>query len=366
MAVVNYQCPNCTAGLTFDSKTQKMVCEFCGSSFTVEELEAQKQKEIQEAKNDQEAHWAGFKPEQWQNADMEGMKMYSCPSCGAEILAEETTGAAKCPYCDNPMIIPDQFDGMYLPDYVIPFKKSKKDALDALKKHYMNKPFLPKVFKDENHLEEVKGVYVPFWLFDLKAAGRFTYEGRNIFVHEDREYQYTDTSVYHVTRNGKMKFEKIPVDGSRKIDDTMMESIEPFQYEELVPFQMSYLSGYLADKYDVEPDELTARVHTRMENSMKASFRETVQGYDEVLERHGDIHIAEKGKVKYGLFPVWFLNTKWNGKQYSFIMNGQTGRMTGDLPIGKELVLQYWIRHHIPLTLLMTVVAAALGILGVI
>lgn len=364
MDVVNYKCPNCTAGLTFDSKTQKMVCEFCESTFTVEELEREQEKEAREEENES-SHWDGFSPEQWQSSHMEGMCILSCPSCGAEIIAEETTGATKCPYCDNPMIVPEQFEGMFLPDYVIPFKKSKKDALAALKKHYMGKPLLPRVFQDENHLEEVKGVYVPFWMYDLESSGRFTYEGRNIRVFEDSQYRYMETQIYHITRRGSIKFERIPVDGSQKIDDTMMESIEPFDYEELKPFQISYLSGYLADKYDVEPDELTARVHERMKSSMKESFRETVLGYDEISERYGDVRIAEKGKVAYGLFPVWFLNTRWNGKQYSFIMNGQTGRMTGDLPIGKELVLQYWLRHHIPLTLLMTAVMVILRLLGV-
>lgn len=365
MSVVNYQCPNCTAGLAFDSKTQKMSCEFCGSTFTVEELERMKEQEIRESKEETSGHWEGFEPEQWQSGDMTGMKVWNCPSCGAEMIAEETAGAMKCPYCDNPMVIPEQFDGMYCPDYIIPFKKSKKDALEALKKHYLNKPLLPKVFKDENHLEEVKGMYVPFWLFDVKASGRFTYEGIHTRVYEDSKYRYTENRIFNVTRKGRMEFEKIPVDGSRKIDDTMMESIEPFAYKDLEPFQISYLSGYLADKYDVEPDELNDRVHIRMKSSMKETFRETVRGYDEVVPKYADIRIAEKGDVKYGLFPVWFLNTKWNGRQYTFIMNGQTGRMTGDLPVAKDLLVQYWLKRHIPLTLLMTAGAVVLRLLGV-
>lgn len=366
MDVVNYQCPNCSAGLTFDSKTQKMVCEFCGSTFSVEELEAQKEKELQQAKSEQTQHWDGFQPEQWQSSDMEGMRVWNCPSCGAELLAEETAGAMKCPYCDNPMVMPQQFEGMYLPDYIIPFKKSKKDALEVLKKHYLNKPLLPEVFKDENHLEEVKGMYVPFWMYDLEGTGTFTYEGANIRVFEDSKYTYTERSIFHIMRKGTMKFQRIPVDGSKKINDTMMESIEPFHYDDLEPFQISYLSGYLADKYDVEPDELTGRVHDRMQTSMAESFRETVIGYDEVLQKSGNMHISQKGDVKYGLFPVWFLNTKWNGKQYTFVMNGQTGRMTGDLPIGKDLLVSYWLKRHIPLTLLMTAGAVALRLLGVI
>ena len=203
-------------------------------------------------------------------------------------------------------------------------------------------------------------------MYDLEGTGTFTYEGANIRVFEDSKYTYTERSIFHIMRKGTMKFQRIPVDGSKKINDTMMESIEPFHYDDLEPFQISYLSGYLADKYDVEPDELTGRVHDRMQTSMAESFRETVIGYDEVLQKSGNMHISQKGDVKYGLFPVWFLNTKWNGKQYTFVMNGQTGRMTGDLPIGKDLLVSYWLKRHIPLTLLMTAGAVALRLLGVI
>ncbi len=365
MSVVNYQCPNCTAGLGFDGKTQKMVCEFCDSSFTVEELERIKEEELRESMEEKSAHWEGFSPEQWMEGEMEGMKAWNCPSCGAQLIAEETRGAMKCPYCDNPMVMPEQFEGMYRPDFVIPFKKSKKDALDALRKHYLNKPLLPKVFKDENHLEEVTGMYVPFWMYDLKASGRFTYEGINTRIYQDSKYRYTESSIFHVTRKGSMVFQKIPVDGSKKIDDTMMESIEPFSYEELKPFQMSYLSGYAADKYDMEPDELTDRVHTRMRSSMQKVFTDTVNGYGEVRQKGADMRISGKGDVKYGLFPVWFLNTKWNGRQYAFIMNGQTGRLAGDLPVGKGILVQYWLKRHIPLTLLLTAGAVILRLLGV-
>ena len=362
--VLNYKCPNCSAGLKFDSKKQKMTCEYCGKSYSLEELEqiAQQNEAVEEDKTGD--HWEGFDPEQWQ-ADS-NMGVWTCPSCGAEVVAEKTTGATVCPYCDTPMVMPDQFKDMYRPDYVIPFQKSKKEAVAALKNHYMNKPLLPKVFKSENHLEEIKAVYVPFWLFDLNTAGRFRYEATRMRVWEDSDYKYTETKFYNVVRAGKMNFCKIPVDGSKAIDDTMMEAIEPYDYKDLKEFDMSYLSGYMADKYDQEPDQLTGRVYERMEESVRDSFMSSVHNYATVTPRQEKIWITKKGEVKYGLFPVWFLNTKWKGKTYSFAMNGQTGHLIGDLPIGKDLVVGYWFRHHIPLTLIMTAVVVLLRVTGVI
>ena len=292
MEILNYKCPNCSAGLEFNSKTQKMACEYCGNSYTVEELEElEEQKEEPLKEEDSRGHWEEFDPEAW-NPDGGEISVWSCPSCGAELVAEKTAGALVCPYCMNPMIMPEQFQDIYRPDYVIPFKKSKKDALDALKKHYLKKPLLPSVFKDENHLEEIKAVYVPFWMYDLESSGRFQYQGTRVRFWETEKYECTETSFYHIVRKGSMKFCRIPVDGSEKIDDTMMEAIEPYDYQELEPFQLSYLSGYMADRYDREPDELTDRVHARMEESMRRAVRNTVIGDNTVILVQEDIMIA--------------------------------------------------------------------------
>ncbi len=362
MGVINYKCPNCSAGLTYDGKTKKMVCAFCGSSFDPEEIE--KTGERGEEREDTSPHWEGFEAHEWDDAS--GIRVWHCPSCGAEIFAEETEGARKCPYCDNPMVMPEQFAGMYRPEGVIPFKKTRQEALEALKSHYLGKPLLPKVFKDRNHLEEITPLYVPFWLFDLKASGRYRYEGINTRVYTQGDTQCTESSFFNILRSGTMDFSGIPVDGSQKIDDTMMEAIEPYNYAEMEPFDIRYLSGYGANRYDVEPDELTDRVYERIQSSMDHAVRETVIGYEQVIPTDRQVRIAKKGPVHYCLLPVWFLNTRWNGKTYSFAMNGQTGKFIGDLPVGRELMVSYWFRWHIPLTLVGAGCMIALRLMGVI
>lgn len=364
MEVLNYKCPNCSAGLKFDSRTQKMACEYCGSSYTVEELEQLVQETQTDEREEPGGHWEGFEPGEFDTD--ENVAVWSCPSCGAELITDKTAGAALCPYCMNPMVMPEQFGGVYRPDYVIPFQKSKKDALDALKKHYLGKPLLPKEFKDQNHLEEIKAVYIPFWMFDLDASGRFRYQGTRTRYWEDGEFQYTETSYYHMVRRGSMSFSKIPVDGSEKIDDTLMESIEPYDYQGLKPFRLSYLSGFMADKYDQEPDQLTERVRKRAETSMRRSFQSTLIGYETVVPVQDEVRMTKKGKVAYALFPVWFLNTKWNGRNYTFVMNGQTGKMSGDLPVSRDMLAAYWLKHHLPLTAVFSALFLLLRLTGVI
>ena len=184
--VTNYQCPACTGPLQFDADSGKLACEYCGSFFPIEEIEAMyASKEAEAAQNmaekarqkelacnhiDEEGWDMSSLSKDW-NAGEEGMCVYNCPSCGAELICDETTAATSCPYCANPTVSPGQLSGILKPDHIIPFKLKKEDAIDALKKHYEGRPLLPRAFKEANHLEEIKGVYVPFWLFDGAAEG---------------------------------------------------------------------------------------------------------------------------------------------------------------------------------------------------
>lgn len=326
--ITNYQCPGCTGPLQFSAATGKLECEYCGSGFTVEEIEA-----IYEEKNRKAEAAAKAVPaaEDW---DAEHMHAYQCPSCGAELLCDLTTAATACPYCGNPTVVPGQFSDVKRPDYVIPFAVEKEAAIDALKKHYKGKFLLPGAFAKESHLEEVKGVYVPFWLFDGSAAADVTFSATKTRVHTTPNERITTTRHYRVERAGEVTFEKVPVDGSTKMPDGHMDAIEPFDYEKMEPFSMSYLPGFLADKYDLDAQSCAQRAHDRCRNSAIAAMESTVTGYDGTTVDRADVQIRSSN-VSYALLPVWLLSTRWQEKNYLFAMNGQTGKLVGDLPVSK-------------------------------
>ena len=217
---------------------------------------------------------------------------------------------------------------------MIPFQLDKNDAKAALKKHYEGKRLLPKAFKKENHINEVKGMYVPFWLFDAGTDVTMRYKATRTRRWSDSRYNYTETSFYAVTRSGNLAFERVPVDGSQRMPDDLMESLEPFDFSGAVDFQTAYLAGFLADKYDVDARQSEKRANERIRKSTERAFDATVKGYETVTKEAGSIRL-QNGKVSYALFPVWILNTTWNGKNYLFAMNGQNGRMAGDLPLDK-------------------------------
>ena len=235
----------------------------------------------------------------------------------------------------------EQFAGLLKPDFVIPFQMDAKAAKAALTKHYKGKCLLPKVFKDQNHIEEIKGIYVPFWLFDAEAEADIRYRGTRVQTWSDSDYHYTRTSYYSIRRGGTLAFERVPVDGSSKMADDLMESIEPFDFSDAVDFQTAYLAGYFADKYDVDAEQSTDRANLRVRTSTEDTFSSTVRGYASVIPESSSIRL-QNGRAKYALYPVWLLNTSWKGQRYTFAMNGQTGKFAGDLPMDKGLFWKWF------------------------
>lgn len=368
--VTNYQCPACTGPLHFDGKIGKLKCDYCGSTFTVEEVEklfrekneaaAKNQQKADEKAEKEAAEAAAFEKEAqaaqsapaaadasnatgpaqtvsgsggWGN-DAAKMRAYNCTSCGAELICDETTAATQCPYCGNNTIIPGQFAGTLRPDWVIPFKSEKKDAVNALKSYYQGKFLLPGSFSNNNHLEEVKGVYVPFWLYSGHVDATGQYEAKQNEVFRQGEYEITRSKHFEVDRAGTISFSRIPVDASTKMPDDLMDSIEPFDYRTITEFSLSYMPGFLANKYDISKDQCMKRADERARNTAEAELRATVTGYSTVATRAHDEQIHNE-KTEYAVLPVWLLSTNWEGKNFLFAMNGQTGKMIGNLPISK-------------------------------
>ena len=332
-----YKCPCCGGAIAFDSTLQKMKCPYCDTEFDMETL-ASYDAGLNGEQDSME--WETSAGTQWQEGEADGLRTYVCKSCGGEIVGDENTAATSCPFCGNPVVMMGQFSGALKPDLVIPFKLDKNAAKAGLMQHLSGKRLLPKIFKDQNHIDEIKGIYVPFWLFDTDADAQVRYRTTKVRVWSDSKYDYTDTSHFLVNRSGSVSFEHIPVDGSTKMPDDLMESIEPFNFSAAVDFQTAYLAGYLADKYDVDAEQSIERANERVKRSTEEVFASTVHGYQTVVTESSNIRL-HGGKAKYALYPVWILNTTWQGKKYTFAMNGQTGKFVGDLPVDKSAAAKW-------------------------
>ena len=356
--LIDFKCPYCDGIIEFDSSIQQMKCPYCDSTFDVQALKDMD--EILKNAPEDDLNWQDNSNNQWSNSELKGILIYSCESCGGEVIGDDTMGSTSCPYCGSNIVMVGQFAGDLKPDYVIPFKLNKESAKNALNNHLKGKKFLPKVFKDQNHIDEIKGVYVPYWIFNCTADADIIYDAKTIRMWSDSNYNYTETAKYMVNRSGTVDFEKIPVDGSTKMADNLMESIEPFDWKEAVDFQTAYLAGYLAERYDVELEKSKQRANERVKESIKETFIKTVTGYNSVMPTNTSVRIID-GIANYALYPVWILNTSWNGEHYIFAMNGQTGKFVGDLPLDKNAYFRWIIMNGFIIGLIICIILYFIG-----
>lgn len=318
--VLDIQCPACHAAIHFDPKLGKMKCEYCDNEFDVTDL-----KNVESVSYDEDKREVNY-------------VNYKCSDCGAQIIADELTSATFCLYCGNTAILKNKLSGKYAPDKIIPFKVDKKDAIEAFKSLGKGKLFVPNGFLSEKNIEKITGLYVPFWLYEYDVSGTVEAEGTKSSTTRAGNVEHTRTDFYDLTRTGKMVFKRVPVDGSSRFSNDLMNSIEPYHYHFLTQYHHAYLSGYFAEVYDVSSEECEKEAHDRVINSTKEVMLNDMGSYDTKIIKSSNINAKNKN-VEYVLLPVWMVNVKYKDKFYLFAMNGQTGEFIGDVPVDKKKVV---------------------------
>lgn len=388
---VNYQCPACGGRLEYDSDSGLLVCGYCESRFTVEAVE--KYYEAQQARRDAAAVAEAERTEartngdgaqtpgssippssltdevieeavsvssaqtdpvqaylsraSWKTEERKGMRSFTCSSCGANLMVDATTAISECPYCGNGTVIAGVLTDDVRPDFLITFKKDRQDALEALNGFYRRKLFLPNAFVENNRIEHVQGVYVPFWLYDARAYGDAKFTGIKKYSrgHSENGAMETTIDFYDAVRSGYMDFKDVPADASDKMPDEYMDSLEPYDLSEMETFSMAHLPGYVADRYDVDAGQSTKRARRRMKESLQNELEKSGEesGYTEIsyIDLEMDVEVKSISQI---MLPVWMLNTRYEGKDYLFAMNGQTGKIVGKLPVSKQKVVTWFLR----------------------
>lgn len=316
--VIDNQCPSCNAPLFFNATLGKFKCEYCDSEFTIEDLNK---------KN------VTSKEEEPSTEVSENYVSYNCPDCGAQIIADEHTASTFCLYCGNAAILKNKLSGKFAPNSIILFKTEKERAIEAFKGLSKGRPLMPKTFNSEKNIEKITGLYVPFWLFDITVAGSVEANAEKVKTWTSGNTHYTKRDYYKLYRTGSMLYDRIPVDGSTRFNDDIMNTLEPFNYGKLVPYNHAYLSGYLSEKYDIESDKAIEDAKSRALSSGRDLFLENMRGnYSSKTISSNTLEATEKDH-KYALLPVWMVNVKYKDKFYLFAMNGQTGEFVGDVPL---------------------------------
>lgn len=328
MAAITYKCPNCDGGLMFDPASQNYHCEYCLSDFTQEEMDA-------------------LKP------DNDSAVLYNCPSCGAQIVAEATTAATFCYYCHNPVVLAGRLEGEFEPDYVIPFQIDRERAGEIFSEWIRKKKYVPKAFYDKRQIETMTGVYFPYWIYNCKVDGVLDAQGTRLRTWDTAGMRYTETKIYDVKRQGTMEVDHVARNGLRKANRRLVDGVMPYQMEEKKRFSMGYLSGFLAENRDMQKEEFVTDVRTEVRDFALSSLQSQAGEYSsmKVRRREADLRDEIWG---YALLPVWTLtyNDKAKGKIYYFALNGQTGKICGQLPVDKKKLVGLFLSIYLPLLVL--------------
>lgn len=336
------KCPGCGSPLPYDASIKKWKCEACGSVYDAlqvmqltqdSDLDIDTQKMPKPpAPPDVDQVPGAPSVTYGDNEAQPNLDVYRCKNCGAEMVADGNTAATFCVYCGSTSILKSRLEGEFRPSRVIPFAKTKEDAVNAFKSLMHQENFVPNDFTKESNIQKITGVYIPFWLYSGTVQGFLRGKLHNVTSWRSGDYRYTKTDIYDVQRAGYVSFSGIPADGSQKFDDDTMDSIEPFDMSGLVPFNYAYLSNFLAEKYDVTADQDRERAVSRMQNTLSSHFNDSINGSLSSPQQQIQESIDN---VEYVMLPVYMLNTFWKGKPYIFAMNGQTGKLVGDVPTDK-------------------------------
>ncbi len=330
MSAITYKCPNCDGGLVFDPESGTYACEYCLSKFTQEELVADSQSaETVQSEEAQE--------ETTESTDsQQSAVIYHCPSCGAEIITDETTAATFCFYCHNPIVLAGRLEGEYLPDGIVPFKITKDEAIQKFQEWIQKKKFVPSGFYSKSQIEKMSGVYFPYWLYGCETDSYMNGTARDIRIWRVGDIEYTETKIFAIRRAGKVTFKHLPKTALQKAQNAMLKGIFPYEFGAMEKFHMGYLSGFQAEKRDIDKESLSAEIRQEIQKFAEKRMRDTITGRNSFSVESQNHTIAEEN-FKYTLLPVWVLTYRQSGNQvYYFAMNGQTGEIVGKLPIDNK------------------------------
>lgn len=348
MAVISYKCPNCGGDLRFDPETQKYKCEYCVSLFQEADLDTPDQPKAEE-QSAKELEKTQESTQEWHAA------AYSCPSCGAEIIVDETTAASFCYYCHNPVVLQGRLEGKYLPEKVIPFKVTKDEFIQEFFTYVKKKKFIPSAFFQKDQIEKVSGVYFPYWICDEELYGTMDAKATSVRVYRLGDIEYTETKYYDIEREGNIEINGITKNALKKAEKQLVEGVQPFPMESAQIFNMGYLSGFQAEKRDLEKEDLAQEVNQEVQKYSNDLMRGTVSGYSSVNYKNTRLR-TNREEWNYVLLPVWTLTYKGkDGTIYYYAMNGATKKICGKLPVDFKKIAVLFAAIFIPVFIILLI-----------
>lgn len=279
--------------------------------------------------------------------------LQNCINCGAPLNISDYTSATPCEHCGCYIVFDERVEGQYRPHLMVPFAVSRNKAKEIMKERFKKKAFTPSNFLADNMLEKMTGLYVPFFLYDINVRCDYHGEGtkRRTWISGDTEY--TETSYYDVIRDMYADFDKIPVDASLALENSVMDLMEPYDYKALQDFREEFMSGFCGEMYSEDAEKMRPRARKKAVDNAEALLRESLSGYSNLRVIHKNVSTQDNA-TNYALMPVWHYKYSYGGKSYDYYINGQTGKAVGITPVSKAKLFGYGATVWGLLTIVMT------------
>ena len=353
MGVLSFSCPQCGAPIKNLKNGHAYHCPYCNSDFSFEQMQEnakmQHEKTIEKTIEQHKREKAAEK-----NAN--DIVSYECKQCGSEVISDNKTVATSCLYCHSPHIVPARLIDTYAPDKIIPFAINEEKAKELFYEWVKEVSFLPDGFANTEQIAKMKPLYAPYWFFSKN--GEFEIQGTGVrqTTWTASDYRFTKEEFFHVTKEGKLKYDRIPVNASVALDNKTMELLEPYDYSALEDFEMAHLIGHYAEKYDDCKDTLSKELNEELIKDVEKQISELGKSFYSFDEASRKTEIKD-AKTEYVFIPIWILNYRYEDTDYTFTMNGQTGKVVGMLPVDKKKQMKYFIIITIILYVIILIIA---------
>lgn len=362
MAALTYKCPNCDGPLTWNADKGKFVCDYCRSMFTEDELKALMP--AQSAAQEQEASGESVQKKDTDSSAPAGskiktpkMRIYVCPSCGAEISTDSTTAATTCYYCHNPIVLSDKLADDYTPDYIIPFSVDRKKAEQIFTDWIGAQKYVPTDFYNKKQIDRLTGVYFPYWVYDAKVHGTISGTAARIDVRRLGAIEETETRVYDISNSGDMDIHSLSRIALKKASKVLCESVMPFDTTQIKEFSPGYLQGYAAEIRDIDRKDIAGDIKREVSEFAEEKLKnEAASGFTRTDVRSCSSSVISE-HYSYALMPVWTVTYKAkDGKIYYFSINGSNGRTCGELPADNGKLIKLFLMVFVPVFVILLMI----------
>ena len=315
------KCPNCGYKLIFSPDYGALCCDMCGGIYMPEEIEAAPEEQDLLDLNEVLGTDADF--------DTTEFSIYTCSSCGGEIIINNTEASTNCIYCGNPSIVFSRVSKERKPDSILPFKLTREEAAKQIRGILKPVESIPRKFLKFD-INDIRGIYIPYLIVDVEYRGAQ-------FIEKQIGNKESKTFLYE--RAGRCEFTDIPIEASTKLCDESSIRLEPYDLSELVPFDEDYLTGFYSDVCDLDRLWLDKNIKKRLKQIFDEQVSKSCPGYL-VDMKFSNASIIHRRAPQYALLPVWFLSFKYEGKPHTILVNGQTGKVVCSLPWNKKKLIR--------------------------